>query len=148
LPRAPTSAFCCREARLFTTTPDGGDLRRFGDFMVPGAAYPDVSPDGKKVAVEWNVREGGFGADWRLDVSVLDADGSHERFLTEPFPRPFYSGEDPAWAPDSRHIALTLGLCPYVGCEPSLRSVVVYDTEDPKSAPAFIGYGGEATFGR
>ncbi len=142
----PTNAYCCREARLFTTTTEGSDIQRFGTFMVYGAAYPRVSPHKKRVAVAWNVREGGFGADWRLDVTVLNADGSGERHLTSAFPRPFYSATDPSWSGDDRHLSLTLSICPYVGCEPNINSVVVFDTDDPNPSPAFIAYGHDAVF--
>lgn len=142
----PTGAYCCRESRLFTTTLDGGRIKQLGTFWVSGSMQPEISPHSSKIAIEWSVREGGFGADWRNEISLLNADGGFRRSLTALFPRPFYSAFEPAWAPDDRHIAFTLSLCPYAGCEPTIRSVVVVDTKDPKGVPAFIAYGGEPSW--
>lgn len=142
----PTGAYCCRQSRLFTTTFDGTGIKPLGSFWVSGSMQPEVSPRGSKIALEWSVREGGFGADWRNEISLLHADGTVLRKLTARFPRPFYSAFEPSWAPDDRHIAFTLSLCPYAGCEPTIRSVVVMDVQDAQSVPAFIAYGGEASW--
>ncbi|WP_170229263.1 hypothetical protein [Polyangium fumosum] len=139
---SPTGSFCCQRSSLYTTSPDGSGIRGFGSFWVAGSLRPEVSPKGTKVAAAWSVREGGFGADHRNEISLLDANGGAERPLTDMFPRPFYSASEPAWAPDDHHLAFTLTLCPYVGCEPTIRSVVVVDTRDTKAVPAFIAYGG------
>ncbi|MDC3959592.1 hypothetical protein [Polyangium jinanense] len=143
---SPTGSFCCQRSSLYTTTPDGSGIRGFGSFWVAGSLHPEVSPKGTKVAAAWSVREGGFGADYRIEISVLDANGNAERALTDAFPRPFYSALEPTWAPDDHHLAFTLSLCPYVGCEPTIRSVVVVDTRDTKAVPAFIAYGGGASW--
>ncbi|MDI1448996.1 hypothetical protein [Polyangium sp. 6x1] len=143
---SPAGAFCCQRSSLYTMTPDGSGIRGFGSFWVAGVLQPEVSPKGTKVAAAWSVREGGFGADYRNEISLLDANGNGERPLTDAFPRPFYSAFEPAWAPDDHHLAFTLSLCPYVGCEPTMRSVVVVDTRDTKAVPAFIAYGGGASW--
>lgn len=142
----PTGAYCCRESRLFTTTFDGTGIKALGSFWVSGTMQPEVSPRGTKIAIAWSVREGGFGADWRNEISLLGPDGTFRWSLAAQFPRPFYSAFEPTWAPDDRHIAFTLSLCPYVGCEPTIRSVVVSDTQNPKGVPAFIAYGGEPSW--
>lgn len=141
-----TAAFCCRNSRLFTTAPDGSGIHQLGPFEVPGSMHVTISPRGSKLAIAWSAREGGFGADWRTEIAILDANGILQRSLTDAFPRPFYSAFEPTWAPDDRHLAFTLSLCPYVGCEPTIRSVVVVDTTNPKAVPAFIGYGGGASW--
>ncbi|MDI1475065.1 hypothetical protein [Polyangium sp. y55x31] len=143
---SPAGSYCCRSSRLYTTMPDGSGIRGFGSFWAPGSVNLGVSPKGTKVAAAWSVREGGFGADYRNEISVLDARGVDERMLTVAFPRPFYSAFEPTWAPDDHHLAFTLSLCPYVGCEPTIRSVVVVDTRDTKAVPAFIAYGGSASW--
>lgn len=143
---SPTGSFCCQRSAFYTTTPDGSGIRGFGSFWVAGSLHPEVSPKGTKIAAAWAVREGGFGADYRIDISVFDANGNVERTLADAFPRPFYSAIEPTWAPDDHHLAFTLSLCPYVGCEPTIRSVVVVDTRDTKAVPAFIAYGGGASW--
>lgn len=142
----PTGAFCCRSSRVYTSALDGSDRQTLGPFSVPGSMNIAASPRGARLAVAWSMREGGFGADWRSDISILDANGTVIRPLTAAFPRPFYSASAPAWAPDERHVAFTLSLCPYVGCQPSMRSVVVVDVMKPDAVPAFIGYGGDASW--
>ncbi|MDI3282164.1 hypothetical protein [Polyangium sp. 15x6] len=143
---SPTSSYCCRQSALYTTTPDGTSIRGFGSFWFGGSLYPEVSPKGTKLAVAWSVRQGANGADYRNEISLVDASGNLGRALTDAFPRPFYSAFNPAWAPDDHHLAFTLSLCPYVGCEPTIRSVVVVDTRDTKAVPAFVAYGGNASW--
>ncbi|CAN95694.1 hypothetical protein sce5531 [Sorangium cellulosum So ce56] len=143
---SPTGAFCCQRSQLFTTALDGTGIKGLGAFWVAGSMRPEVSPKGSQIAVAWSVREGGFGADYRNEISLLDANGGAERPLTSAFPRPFYSAYEPSWAPDDRHLAFTLSLCPYLGCEPRIRSVVVVDTRDAGAVPAFIAYGGNASW--
>ncbi|WP_437739992.1 hypothetical protein WMF39_30250 [Sorangium sp. So ce1504] len=141
-----TGALCCQRSRLYTTALDGTGIKGLGSFWVSGSMRPEVSPKGSKIAVAWSVRVGGFGADYWNELTLLDANGGADRPLTSAFPRPFYSAYEPAWAPDDRHLAFTLSLCPYAGCEPTIRSVVVIDTRDAKAVPAFIAYGRGASW--
>jgi hypothetical protein len=144
---SPTGAYCCRASRFYTSARDGSDLEPFLAFGVSGSLYVSVAPGGAKLAADWSVREGGFGADWRNEISLLNADGSGPiTDISGAFPRPFYSAYEPSWAPDAKHLAYTLSLCPYVGCEPTIRSVVVVDTTNLKAPPAFIGYGGSPSW--
>lgn len=143
---SPTGALCCRRSQLYTTALDGTGIEGLGSFWVSGSMHPEVSPKGSKIAVAWSVRVGGFGADYWNELTLLDANGGADRPLTSAFPRPFYSAYEPAWAPDDRHLAFTLSLCPYAGCEPRIRSVVVVDTRDARAVPAFIAYGGNASW--
>jgi hypothetical protein len=119
---------------------------------VPGTRFstaflhPIPSPDRKKLANAWTWRRGGFGAEWYTDVSVVPLAGGTSRALTSAFPRPFYDAYAPTWAPDSRHLALVLGLCPYEGCDLALRSVVLVDTQAAKPKLAFVAYGRTPAF--
>ena len=137
----PATGFCCKEEWMFSVNKDGGDIQRFGSFHVFGLAYPRRSPHGRRVAIPWSMREGGFGADYYTEITVAGADGENLRGLTAAFPRPFYSAFEPAWAPDDRYLAFTLAICPYVGCELQMNSIVAVDTDDPAAAPAFLAYG-------
>jgi hypothetical protein len=69
-------------------------------------------------------------------------DAGPARPLTPDFPCPFYSATHPSWATDSRHLAFDLSLCPYVGCDLTIRSVVLVDTAASTPKLAFVGYGG------
>jgi WD40 repeat protein len=118
--------------------PIAPDVRSF-----PGWQSPYPSPDGRHVAIAWSARRGGFGGEWISDIAVVELEHGDTTALTDQFPRPFYGARSPSWAPDSRHVAFTLDICPYRGCEPSVRSVVMMDVEVPKPKLAFVAYGGE-----
>lgn len=136
-----------RDAALYTMPREGGAWTRVGDFSAPTGYMTGVpSPDGKKIAAAWSRRVGGFGADWHADVTILTADGQHLLDVSAPFPRPFYGASDPSWAPDSRHVALELGLCPYLGCELSQRWVVLADTSQKRPKLVYIGDGSGPVF--
>jgi len=87
------------ETDLYSMARDGTDARRITD--TPEAEYePRISPDGSSMAF---VRQN--GSDWIL--SLMDADGSNVRDLTEPMK---YI-EFPAWRPDGSLIAFA-GIVP------------------------------------
>ena len=86
--------FSVRGSGLYTMRLDGSDRRRI--VADEEAAFPDWSPDGTKIL--FHSMRGGRG---RFDIYVVDADGGHERIVTD--------GEQPAWAPDGRRLA-------YKGC--------------------------------
>jgi hypothetical protein len=139
-----------RRPRLYTMPLQGGAWSALGDFDMPiGWIHAVPDPDAKMLALGLSMRNGGFGADWRQEVSVMPLGGaSPPRPLTAAFPRPFYSAVDPAWAPDGRHLAFVLSLCPYDGCEPNVRSVVIVDTRAVKPRLAFVGNGESPAFAR
>jgi hypothetical protein len=132
-----------RDPRMHVMPRGGGawsDINPFGESA--GYLHPVPSPDGKRIAIGASRRDGGFGGDWMVDVAVVPFDAGPPRMLTADFPRPFYSATHPTWASDSRHLAFSLSLCPYVGCDPTIRSVVLVDTDAPTLKLAFVGYGG------
>lgn len=132
-----------REPRMHVMPKGGGAWADINPLSAPaGYLHPVPSPDGKRLAVGVSMRQGGFGADWLIDVEVVPFDAGPARWLTPDFPRPFYSATSPTWATDSRHLAFELSLCPYVGCDPTIRSVVLVDTTASSPKLAFVGYGG------
>lgn len=80
--------FATGESRVLTTTGDASNY--FGNGSI-------VSVDGKRVAYNWI-----DGSADRIQLRVIDADGTNERTLsTDPNPTSFMPGE---WSPDGRHI--------------------------------------------
>ena len=137
------SSMDSREPRMHVMPKGGGAWADINGLIAPaGFLHPVPSPDRKKIAVGTGTRQGGFDADWVMDVDVVPFEAGPARRLTPDFPRPFYSADHPTWATDSRHLAFVLSLCPYVGCDPTIRSVVLVDTEAPSPRLAFVGYGG------
>jgi dipeptidyl aminopeptidase/acylaminoacyl peptidase len=136
-----------RDPGFFTMPRGGGAWTRIGTLSAPiGYLSGAVAPDGKKIAARSSRRMGGFGADWHTDVRVLTLDGQAGKDLARAFPRPFYGLDDPSWAPDNRHLAAVLSLCPYIGCELSMHSVVLIDTSTPEPKLVFVGYGTQPAF--
>jgi Tol biopolymer transport system component len=136
-----------RSPRLYSMPIGGGAWSDLGHTSAPaGFVHAHPSPDRKKMATSWSVREGGFGADWREEVSVESLSSASTRALTSAFPRPFYGAHSPSWAPDGRHLAFVLALCPYAGCDISLFSVVLADTDATDSKLAFVAYGRSPVF--
>lgn len=85
---------------------DGTDLRRLTSWG-HNAFTPDWSPDGQKIAYHRCdvCKQGG-----KLDVYVMNADGSGERRLTDSPPwtgGPFTGSGNPVWSPDGRKIMFT-----------------------------------------
>ncbi|MFO0758494.1 MAG: hypothetical protein U0359_18520 [Byssovorax sp.] len=136
-----------RAPHIFTMPAAGGAWTRVNELeALFGFLHLAPSPSRKKIAVGWSIREGGFEADWRSDVTVIPFGSGQGKPFTEAFPRPFYNAHDPSWAPDDRHLAFTLALCPYAGCELGMRSVVIADTDAPEPKLAFVGYGSAPVF--
>ncbi|NUO53795.1 MAG: hypothetical protein HOV80_33535 [Polyangiaceae bacterium] len=133
-----------RSPRVFSMPAKGGAWSKVGSVEAPvGYVHFEPTLDKKKLALATSMRQGGFGADWVVDINIEPIEGGTARRLTPGFPRPFYSAGSPSWAPDNRHLAFVLTLCPYMGCEPTIRSVVMVDTDAKEPKLAFIGYGGD-----
>ena len=89
---------------LFTMDADGGNRRRLpiaagGKWDVSNYA-PAWSPDGTRLAFTRSTLKTSTDANWRIDVYVIDVDGTNLRRLTS-------SGAayGPTWSPDGRRIA-------------------------------------------
>jgi Tol biopolymer transport system component len=76
---------------IYAIRPDGRGLRRLTNSSGE-AAWPEPSPDGRKIAYEDSEAT-------RAVVAVINADGTHRRVLT---PSGFQG--QPAWSPDGRRI--------------------------------------------
>ena len=97
--RAPTAILFTSSRdvshQIFAIAPTGGEIRQLtrGETM---SAWPDGSPDGKRVA--FGSRRDGDAALW-----TMDADGANQRRV---FPAPT-NDMGPTWSPDGQHIAFT-----------------------------------------
>jgi TolB protein len=83
---------------LWVMNPDGTEQRLL---MPAKASYPPQlawSPDGEKIAFTVAL---GSGRDGKLEINVMNADGSGQRGLTRGTVRDSY----PVWSPDGRSIA-------------------------------------------
>jgi TolB protein len=84
------------EPQIYVMAP-GGEPRLVSEYTYGSRGYstsPDWSPAGPVVA--YHTRVGG-----RMQIAALNVDGGRPRILTERF-----THEDPAWAPDGRHLVL------------------------------------------
>jgi hypothetical protein len=138
-----------RDPHFVTVSTGGGAFSRIGRYDVPiGYLNGEVSPNRARIAGAWSQRQGGLGAAWFEDVTILDliTGAVVAPRLSAMFPRPFYQANDPSWAPDSRHLALTLSVCARADCKPLVRSVVLVDAEHPDETPVFLAEGGAAVF--
>ncbi len=99
---------------LWTMRPDGRV------HIVSGGYGPDWSPDGRKL-VYWRYGDGD-GPAFRLDLFVVNADGSGERHLR--------SGVYPAWSPDGTRIVFARrgGLATMNADGSDVRTVTVTDS--------------------
>lgn len=143
------SAMMPRDPGLFTLSTRGGPLVPLGTFRVPvGYLSFELSPDKRRIAAAWSQRQGGFGAAFHEDVSVIDAASGKvvTPRATKMFPRPFYQTFAPTWAPDSRHVAMTMAVCPRPGCTPTIEVIVLVDAERPDEVPVHLADGGAPAF--
>ena len=79
---------------LFVMDADGGNARNLTQTSDQHEIYPQVSPDGKRIAF---VADKGKGRDTVRSVYVMNADGSDRKLIAEYARQPF-------WAPDSEVI--------------------------------------------
>ena len=87
-----------------------------GFTAAPGWGTLHVAPNGAKLVVDWSERLGGFGDPWSNEVTVLTTAGKTPVDLTGAYPRPYYGGDSPSWAPDSRFLAFHLYYCAEPQC--------------------------------
>src|SRR5262249_14117702 len=131
-----------RDMRLFRVTTAGTQRELVSASLHTwGWAKVVLSPDRSRAAIASSARQGGFGSDYRNEITVVTLDGGRFVALSSAFPRPFYSAFQPSWAPDSRHVAFWLDLCPYAGCDPEIRSVVIADSDADAPKLVFVGDG-------
>jgi dipeptidyl aminopeptidase/acylaminoacyl peptidase len=109
-----------------------------GFAAAPGWGRLRAAPNGAKLAVEWTARLGGFGDPWNNEVTVVDATGKNPVDLTAAYPRPFYGGDAPTWAADSRHLAFHLYNCPDPDCKKGTNQIVIADTAQKKVTLAIL----------
>jgi Tol biopolymer transport system component len=109
-----------------------------GFSAAPGWGRLRAAPNGAKLAVEWTARLGGFGDPWNNEITVVDATGKNPVDLTAAYPRPFYGGDAPTWASDSRHLAFHLTYCPDPDCKKGTSQIVIADTAAKKVTLAIL----------
>jgi dipeptidyl aminopeptidase/acylaminoacyl peptidase len=112
-----------------------------GFSAAPGWGRLRLAPDGAKLVVEWTARLGGFGDPWNNEVTVVDATGKNPVDLTAAYPRPFYGGDAPTWAGDSRHLAFHLTYCPDSDCKKGTNQIIIADTAARKVTLAVLTNG-------
>jgi TolB protein len=82
-------------SHIWAVARDGSGLRNLSAKAVSrGAAWPAMSPDGKKVAWIADMRE-------RMPIMVTDIESGESKELT---PEKSTNNESPRWSPDGRHI--------------------------------------------
>ncbi len=109
-----------------------------GFSAAPGWGRLRDAPSGAKLAVEWTERLGGFGDPWRNEITVVDATGKNPVDLTAAYPRPFFGGDTPTWANDSRHLAFHLYYCPDPDCKKGTNQIIIADTAAKKITLAIL----------
>ena len=109
---------------LFLMNADGGDRHRFplkaGGRNDLSNYLPAWSPDGKRLAFTRSVAAPRTSSGWRVDVYIVDVDGTHLRRLTTSG-----SAYSATWSPDGRQVAY-LGL---VGSSESSRRLHVVNAD-------------------
>jgi len=80
-------------AEIYLMNPDGTNLRRLTDNAF-GDAFPDLSPDGKKIVFDSDRISGQVNVS---DLFLMNSDGSDQTFLTR--------GSSATWSPDCKEIA-------------------------------------------
>ena len=83
--------------QLYTINPDGSDLFQVTDLAPTDddAWFPSISPDGKRIAFNYNTGNG-------PDLYVVNADGSGLQQLTND-----HNSLWPRWSPDGRKLVFT-----------------------------------------
>jgi Tol biopolymer transport system component len=109
-----------------------------GFSAAPGWGRLRDAPNGAKLAVEWTARLGGFGDPWNNEVTVVDVSGKNPVALTAAYPRPYYGGDAPSWASDSRYLAFRLYYCPDPDCKKGTSQIVIADTAQKKVTLAIL----------
>lgn len=112
-----------------------------GFSAAPGWGRLRDAPNGAKLAVEWTARLGGFGDPWNNEITVVDSTGKNPLALTAAYPRPFYGGDAPTWASDSRYLAFHLYYCPDPDCKKGTNQIVIADTAQKKVTLAILTEG-------
>jgi len=96
------SSFITGQYELYSMKPDGSDRRRITYTVDEDEYWPDVSPDGKKLAYLVKSASG-------LDIATINTDGTGTRRLTtfSADPVNFVSLRGPRWSPDGRKLAFS-----------------------------------------
>ena len=101
-----------QRVRLYTVRPNGSGLQVLTASPEADDSQADWSPNGRKVAFRrfLNVGE----PNERVDVVVVNRDGTHERNLTQgSCVGDCLGSEEPAWSPDGRKIAFVRAFGPF-----------------------------------
>jgi Tol biopolymer transport system component len=111
---------------IFMMNADGSDFRNLTNTPGVHELYPQVSPDGKRIAFVSDVGEGRTKI---RSLWVMDIDGKNRKKIADYARQPF-------WAPDSK----TLGYLPqeykkFNGIDFATKGMVFHDMETGKSRP-------------
>jgi Tol biopolymer transport system component len=131
------------KSELYSVRRDGKGRAKLapGFTAAPGWGALRLSPNGSKLVADWSARLGGFGDPWTNEITVMSAAGKTPVDLTAAYPRPYYGGDSPTWAPDSRFLAFHLYYCPDPECKQGTNQIVVADTAAKKVTLAVLTTG-------